>query len=392
MIHANDDGSLKHISNVISLQHNGGVPITPVDKLFVCSFNKNRLASDVFGYLDKYRSCDFANTSNNLSKGIQHKPCFNSFAELVNQRIEYLAQRHDNLAILWSGGCDSCTMVTSLIVNQIDKSRYIIFCNNGAVLESPEFYQFILKSNLPIINIGDAPIYDFINAHGEYTYVNGCPEQIFSYPIQSVSAVNHFWKHWKDGIKDNLLENCSRWKTTVSNQELDEIVSVLDDYLSYLQLDKDVAYTIDYLWLLTFATHWNFIPCMFASFLSTESSYYRTHQDFYLTEAFACWALNRSLNHNPHYNWLTSKTRFDPAFYRIEEKQYIRQVFNHTEIDSKLKQGSQTRDHALYGLNPNTIAVYHTDGVFITDDKYRHEVNRLILKEQYEHLYNESMQ
>lgn len=358
MIAYNEAGSLRKISNIYDIHGMGNPDCTLMDRFYKYSFNKDRVLNDNFGLLNKYRSIDFADREDKFSIAALKQPCFDTFEYLVDKRINELANRFDHLTVLWSGGCDSCTVVASLIKNEINRSKYTIVFNDLSIEESPQFYTFMQQQNLPLHNVGHIPIYEYLNnAQDDTVYVNGCPEQIFQYPIACSCALPHYWKHWKHGIIDNLAEK----GITLSSSEKNELIGIFEEYLKELTLDYDVAYTIDLLWLVCFSGMWNYTKTMFKSHLQPTAKYGQSCVNFFDTFDFAHWALQNSLNHSPYDNWL----EYGGVAYRKPEKRYIQQVFKHQELTNKIKVGSQTREHSAFGVGIDHISVYHDTGAIV---------------------------
>lgn len=383
MIVYDNDGNMVKVTDIVTCQCVPNFELRPLDKFYSKSFNKNRVFNDSFGILQKYTSINFADVSNTLPQDLFVKPVFESFEELVDRRIIELCDKYEHITILWSGGCDSCTMVASIIRNNIPKDKYEILFNVGATEESPKFAEFIKKQGLTVRYLGDAPIYDYLNSYtGNTQFINGCPEQIFRYPIMSQKGVDHFWKHYKDGVVDNLVTH----GVSLTENEKEELVSIFEEYIA--KLDLPIIHTIDLFWLVIFSGAWTFIPHMFESCLDVNSPYRANHTDFFLTENFARWAVQNSLFHNPYDNWF----KYGSLKYRTDEKNYIRTVFDDPELDNKLKFGSQTRDHERYNNDSVFISLYHTDGLVMLPKEYLGYAKRLVLRSEYEPLYNESLQ
>lgn len=358
MITYTDAGYIEKISNIYDIHGMGNPDNTVVDIFYKYSFNKDRVLNDNFDILNDYRSIDFAARADKFVIDNLKKPCFSSFEYLVDKRINEIVNRNDHITVLWSGGCDSCTVVSALIKNQIDKSKYNILFNDLSIEESPRFYQFMVKQGLPMTNIGRVPIYSYLNsAQNDTIYINGCPEQIFQYPIACQCALPHYWKHWKLGIIDNL--SCKG--VVFTDKEKSELLNVLESYLQKLGLEYDVAYTIDLLWLVCFAGMWNYTKTMFCSHLEATAKYRQQNLNFFNSPDFAHWAIQNSLNHNPFDNWFD----YGGSVYRRPEKQYIKHVFDDDELTAKIKVGSQTREHVAFGVSIDNISIYHDLGAVV---------------------------
>ena len=179
MVLTDQQGSLVSIISIDSIHRTDYIPCTPLDYFNQLMFAKRRPFKDAFGLLNQFYSINYNNNAS-LPIDLFNKPCFYKFEYLVDQRINQLIKQYNHITILASGGCDSNTIVASLIRNNIDKTKYTILVTDRSYKESPRFFDFCLKQKLPIKQIGNISIYDYLNTDCTSThYINGCPEQIF---------------------------------------------------------------------------------------------------------------------------------------------------------------------------------------------------------------------
>lgn len=349
MVLTDQQGSLVSILSIDSIHRTDYIPCTPLDYFNQLMFAKRRPFKDAFGLLNRFYSINYNNNAS-LPIDLFNKPCFYKFEYLVDQRINQLIKQYNHITILASGGCDSNTIVASLIRNNIDKTKYTILVTDRSYKESPRFFDFCFKQKLPIKQIGNISIYDYLNTDCTNThYINGCPEQIFQFPVMAKPLNQWLWIDWRDGIYNRLKS-----VTDIDKRSIDNIITILEWWID--QLNINIWNTIDLCWLYVFSGMWEYAPNMFPSSLKITSQYINHYSCFYKTDQFAQWAATNSLHHYPINNWFKGKN----IKYRQHQKRYIATVFDDMEIWQKTKIGSQTDEHVLFpNSQSNDIAIYY---------------------------------
>ena len=347
MIIENENG-LQKITNIIAINNWTNDCDGVFDRFMTYCFNKPRPFNDTFNILNKYQTINYQNLSNTLPSDLFDTPCFDNFAQLTDKRIVQLCNSHEHLTVLWSGGCDSSVIVAGLIRNHIDKAKYRIVCTASAVEESPRMYQWLVDNKYPIHYIGDASLYQFLNQDQDQLYINGCPEQIFRYPVTTTGFRDYYFTHWKTGIaKINDVKNIG-----LTEQQCNNIIDIFEEFLYTLNIP--ITYTIDLMWLVVFSGMWTYAGTMFPANLDLQAKYSSSFVEFFKTDDFARWAVTNSLYHYPVQDWYQNAIN-----YRTEEKKYIASVFNDDEIKYKTKKYSQRVED---NKRPNEmISIFHDD-------------------------------
>ena len=330
MIYVNEQGGIQKVTNIIAIDYWTDDCDTVYEKFLMKAFNKPRPWNDSFNILNKYQLVDYQDLSKSLPVSIFKTPCIDSFDDLMDRRINQLLSQYNNLTLLWSGGCDSTAIVAGLLRNQVPRDRYKLICTSSAIAESPKFFQFLQKQNIEITYIGDASLYNFLNQDNSEIYINGCPEQIFMYPVTCTGVHDVYFHHWKNGIREiNDIKNIN-----LTNEQLDQLVDIFDEFIYTLRVP--IAHTIDLLWLIAFSGMWNYAGTMFPSQLEFGAKYMSSYVEFFKTYQFAHWAATNSMQHYNALDWVDN-----PINYRREEKSYIKSVFDDDEITYKTKKYSQ---------------------------------------------------
>ena len=328
------------------------------DDVFHCflanTFRKSRPYNDTFGILNKFQKIDWADLSSDLPISVATDSCKYSLEQLFDQRTKQLFDDYDHLTILWSGGCDSSAIITSIIRNNISKDRYTILFGSGSIDEFPTFYQWMVKNKLPIRYIGDGSVYRYLQQDNSEHYINGCPEQIFQYHALALAYQKYWWTNWKDGIISHLQD-----QSIIFNQsQQDYLIGILEYYQKCLGIDLE--YMIDLMWVIITSAMWTAADYQWASELPIESRYVFHNTSYFKTLDFARWGFTNSMRHNKLDDYTVR-----PEQFRWEEKKYIATVFDDWkgELKYKIKKFSQQRE--IKKCCNQYITIVHDDNQFI---------------------------
>lgn len=382
MLKIGEHGELLGIDNVISIICFRWEPITVLDTYcWNCNPIKHRPYNDVFGLLNPYYSIKWKNTGL-LSPEIFTHACLKSYSQICDERMMQLANMHQHLTILWSGGCDSCTMVTSAIRNNLSHDKYTVLCTERSVWESPKFYEFMLKSGIDVKNLGDVPIVPYLNTDTTDThYLNGCPGCTSPSTHLLAHCAPFVWRDWHDGIFLDLENRGIEF----SKREKDELVGIFEGWL--YKLGVAIWHTYDFVLLYLFSGMYLYEQYMFPSFQDKQSRYIRNNTAFYQHYDFAHWALTNILRNPPTNTWIDfDEVLSNTKKYRPHQKAYIKTVFDDPEIDKKQKVGSQTDEFKKYGDNyvAQEFSVYYDDDQLIRiHSSYQSHFNKILRNEYF---------
>lgn len=381
MLKLDTNGSIIGIDNIINIVCFKWEPITLLDHYcWNCNPVKHRPYNDTFGILNKFYSIKWK-SMDTLPLNIFSSPQLKSYSQLCDERMIHLSNIHDHLTILWSGGCDSCTMVTAAIRNHLPRDKYTVLCTERSVQESPAFYDFMLTLGLHVKNLGDVPIVPYLNNDQTNThYLNGCPGCTSPSTHLLAHCAPFVWKDYHDGVFLDLENRGIQY----SKREKDELISIFEYWLS--SLDVQVWHTYDFILLFLFSGMYTYEPYMFASFQDKKSRYIRNNTGFFYDKEFAHWAMTNILHNPPVNTWIDFEDSLKNTLkYRPHQKSYIKTVFDNKEIDLKQKVGSQTDEFAKYGEHyvAQEVSVYYdNDELIRIPCRYQKELNQ-ILKNEY---------
>ena len=335
------------------------------------TFRKSRPYNDTFGILNKFQKINWADLSADLPVSVATDQCKQSLEDLFDQRTKQLFDLHDHLTILWSGGCDSSAIITSIVRNNISKDRYTILFGSGSIDEFPTFYQWMIKNNLPIRYIGDGSVYRYLQHDNSSHYINGCPEQIFQYHALSLAFQKYWWADWKDGVINHLTDQ----SIILTNSQQDYLIDILQYYQQQLKID--LKYMIDLMWVIITSAMWTAADYQWACELPIGSQYCFNNTSYFKTLEFAKWGFTNSMHHVKSDDYTIHPERF-----RWEEKQYIASVFDDIkdELKYKIKKFSQQRE--IKKCNNPYITIVHDDHQFIKiPHEYCNYVKYLVRKD-----------
>lgn len=369
MILTNDKNQILKITNIIAINNWTDDCDSIYERFLSKCFNKPRPFNDSFNILNQHQLINYKDLSSTLPPSIfKLDSCLSSFEELMDDRINQIFNTYNNVTLLWTGGCDSTAILAGIIKAGIPKSRYKILCTSSSIEESPKFFNYLIKNNLPLNYIGDASLYNFLNQDKSEIYINGCPEQIFRFPVTATGFHDYYFNHYKIGIPNIVkLKNID-----LNSKETTKLIEIFENFI--FTLDLPIAYTIDLMWLIVFSGMWNYAGTMFPATLDINARYNRSFKEFYKTFNFAHWAITNSLFHYKELDWYNN-----PINYRSEEKKYILKVFDDDEIRLKTKKYSQSvEDHKK--LNRFITIFYDDFNMIKINKKYYNFLKHIVSK------------
>lgn len=231
--------SIKHIFASRKLnQHNDN------DALSCISRNvKKAVCIDRFGYLNKYSKWDIVG-NDKLPKIIKNYS-ENTFKEICLARgYEFIQKYKDKkIAVMWSGGLDSTTLICSLILNNIDRSRLVILHTKESVEEYPYFYTYLRTHGYTIFRIGKKTYEQFLTNPKYYLTSGSCGDELFS-DILYYSHPEQYNLPWKDYARtfcsDEAIEQLdeARWFYNIEPFQLSQNLYFFYNFMSRYNTEK----------------------------------------------------------------------------------------------------------------------------------------------------------
>ena len=176
------------------------------DALYCISNNiKKAICIDRFGYLNKYSKWDIFGDDKlpklikNYTESTFKDICLNrgyEFVQISNQK---------KIAVMWSGGLDSTTLLCSLIMNDINRSRLVILYTKDSVKEYPFFYEYLRKHGYTLLHMDRATYHKVLTNPNYYITSGSCGDELFS-KVLYYSHPEYYNLPWKDYAKTFCTE------------------------------------------------------------------------------------------------------------------------------------------------------------------------------------------
>lgn len=187
------------------------------DALYCISNNiKKAICVDRFGYLNKYSKWDVF--GNDKLPNLIENYTDNTFKDIcLNRGYEFTQKYSDKkLAVMWSGGLDSTTLLCSLIMNNINRSRLLILYTKDSVEEYPYFYNYLRTHGYTLLHM-DRVTYNKILTNPNYYVTSGsCGDELFS-KVLYYSHPEYYNLPWKDYAKTFYTEEAIEQLDEASN-------------------------------------------------------------------------------------------------------------------------------------------------------------------------------
>ena len=263
-----------------------------------------RLCRDRFNYLNKYSIFNWSEEADLIPE-----PKDTPLSELMDRRANELLGK--SIAVQWSGGVDSTSLLLALIKNGINKEDLVILMDENSIKEYPKLYQHLVDQKYQLKHIKDWD--NCLSTVDTDIIVNGwCADQLFG----SVFFYTHPEMYFLS------LEDFFNKVTLVkplSNKEKKECIEV------YKQMGKDL-FNVDITcacelgWMMNFSLKWDWVKYYNELYTLGSENVFKT-KVFYDTDYFQSWSVN-------NYPVIKAGNGFeDPRFYKTALKQYCNEVF-----------------------------------------------------------------
>lgn len=176
-------------------------PYKDTDALYCISNNiKKAICIDRFGYLNKYSKWNVLGTDK-LPKLIRNYT-ENTFKDICLARgYEFIQKYTDKkIEVMWSGGLDSTTLLCSLILNNIDRSKLLVLYTKDSVEEYPLFYQYLRTHGYSLLHMDNTSYTKILNNPNYYITSGSCGDELFS-KVLYYSHPEYYNLPWKDYAK-----------------------------------------------------------------------------------------------------------------------------------------------------------------------------------------------
>lgn len=243
-----------------------------------------------------------------------------SFAELCDERALSLLQLNEPIFVMWSGGIDSTTVVTSILKNwpKEQLARITILCNHESIKENRSFFPHIVKNFK--IETSDHKIENALKRG--YVITGEMGDQIFGASISFDAARigEYILKEpWESGNttlfsiihKEHGLEYFNRHKPIVE------------------ECPFKIKTVFDFLWWLNFTQKWQHIKLrtLVSTSWTDPEKYVLKMIHFFDTVDFQLWSIH---NHD-------KKMPKDWHTYKYEAKSYVIDFTKNDDFMNKLK-------------------------------------------------------
>ena len=154
--------------------------------------------------------------------------------------------------------------------------------------------------------------------HDVFFVIGWCADQLFGSNV-NLRYPDQYTTEWKDGLKyiiNDFLIDALRIK--LNNKEVNDTIEVFDDYAK--QLNIDLKYTCDALWLFNFGIKWSHVSRDFVMTL-TDPEQRKNVITFYDTLDFQEWSLSNYKDFHKH------NQSFDVTYYKRPLKEISYEVF-----------------------------------------------------------------
>ncbi len=313
--------------------------------------------------------------------------------DIIDERAKEIADTYSHIYVLWSGGVDSTTILTSIMQHIKTKDQVTVICSQSSIDEYPWFYNKF-KEDYRFIVLGFVDFYqalhDEISDKKNYIALHGHPaDQLFTNQRWFILAGGN--KDWRDLVYDdnfnfpryhnmpNYDKNHPYIKKYGTSRELDK-----EDKKYFIEKMEDHIYNFGIKIPNTYHFFWWLVFCF--SYQNKSKRYYSDYrtmflniQGFFDTDDFQKWCMRVHLNDElvsvPAYDIVETEFKMKSSGgnakqYKKDFKEYIYKYTKDEEYrDNKPKrQGMEVAydwEKANIVKNGNGIRLLDNNGDYI---------------------------
>lgn len=266
-----------------------------------------------------------------------------SFEDITDERAEQLFQHAKNtnrkIAIMYSGGIDSTTVVCSFIRTRTKeelKQHFVILMSEISIEENPTFAEkFIFK----YFNVSSSFRYTSFLGNDDYILVSGeNADQLFGSQVNDTLAEEYRDYKWLfEPIKttEDKIISYFKWKLHGSKERSKFLYDTFTNLCSAAPIPIDTAY--NFFWWINFTTKWQSVYVRMIPFSHNISNVKleENYTTFFYTQKYQLWSMNN------YHNFLAESREQHTV--KWPAKKYISTVTLDNDYDRKKKIGSLWR-------------------------------------------------
>ena len=331
------------LSKVITIQSLPATLATNTAYDFVCQLFCSRFVRDRFNVLNQYSVIDWADTVDPLPEASNK-----SLSDIMDERAIELISK-GSIAVQWSGGVDSSSLVLSLIKNGISKEDLVICYDWNSVEEYPKLFAWFQENGWNLKKCIDW--YAELSEIDTDLITNGwCADQLFG---------SVFFHTAPQYYNYSIVDFIGKANLKFGNPTADQIPEFAEIYQNYAKntFGLNLTTAAELGWFINFTMKWTWVSRFNDLWLLMTKNKNKT-QVFYNTQDFQNWSFGNYENINK-YNIYGD----DPRYYKKPLKDYCYTVFpDEYFMLNKGKQPSwnSARNHSMYVRKK--IAIESTTG------------------------------
>jgi hypothetical protein len=254
-----------------------------------------------------------------------------NFEDCCIDRGNYLWSKEKPITLYWSGGIDSTTALTSLLLTQPKGADLKVVLTVESIAENNSYYEKIKSTvDLEIIESTKSALYDSKRFYGDSVLVNGeCGDPTFgTFVVQNhVEELDKDWKCLFDWDDQFFNKGESLFAGRIS--DLHDFIEFCEKYIALCPFE--VRTTFDFTWWLAFALKWQWIDRRFLGNVDYTLGW-RNLYSFFNNQEFQKWSI---VHHDKKHKgtWKTYKWPAKEFIYKYNpDRDYLENKTKETSI------------------------------------------------------------
>ena len=228
-----------------------------------------------------------------------------TFPEICHKRAQEIWSANENLRVWWSGGIDSTTTLTALLLNHPVGANLTVMLSKASTIENPTYYDKLKKLNIPLEWISKKDIWNPDRFDGSVLNITGeCGDPMYGTFVMEhhIEQIDEPWKAIFDWDDTHFIYRVTESRK-MNAPHVDKCVAFAEEYIK--KCPFEIKTTFDFTWWLAFTIKWQWIDRRLFGYLDPPTGW-RNMISFFNCDDFQKWSMtNHDLKHKG--TWKTYK-------------------------------------------------------------------------------------
>ena len=228
-----------------------------------------------------------------------------TFPEVCHKRAQEIWDTNEDLRVWWSGGIDSTTTLTALLLNHPVGGNLTVMLSEASTIENPTYYEKLKRLGITLEWISKKDIWNPDRFDGRVLNITGeCGDPMYgTFVVEDhIEQIDEPWKEIFNWDDTNFIYKVIQGRER-NAPHVDKCIAFAEEYIK--KCPFEIKTTFDFTWWLAFTIKWQWIDRRLFGYLDPPTGW-RNMISFFNCDDFQKWSMtNHDLKHKG--TWKTYK-------------------------------------------------------------------------------------